>query len=73
MLVGHIQGAMALIDLMRNRFGDPVLQDQLAAACLIGCSVTDTALVTYHRYDHVFWFTSLRPLVQQPVCLSGSP
>ncbi|MCF7942261.1 MAG: hypothetical protein K9M84_11645 [Spirochaetia bacterium] len=64
---------MALIGLMRNRFGDPVLHDQRAAACLLGCSVSDTALVTCHRHDHVFWFTSIQPLVQQPVCLRGSP
>ncbi len=68
-----VNAPWSLFDLIRNRFGDPVLQNQLAAAYLLGCSVTDTALVTCHRHDHVFWFTSIQPLVQQPVCLRGSP
>jgi hypothetical protein len=46
-LSGHSQGTMTLIDLMRNRFGDSVLQNQLVAAYLIGYSVTDKDIETY--------------------------
>jgi hypothetical protein len=41
-LAGHSQGTMALIDLIKNRFGnDPELRDRLVAAYFIGYTVTD--------------------------------
>lgn len=46
-LAGHSQGTMTLIQLMRDRFDDPVLQKRLVAAYLIGYSITKTDLETY--------------------------
>jgi hypothetical protein len=46
-LAGHSQGTMALINLMRNRFNDTVLQKRLVAAYLIGYSVTPKDLEEY--------------------------
>lgn len=46
-LAGHSQGSMVLIDLMRKRFDDPVLQKRLVAAYLIGYSVTQDDLKKY--------------------------
>ncbi len=46
MLAGHSQGSMALIELIKNRFGsDAVLRSRLVAAYLIGYTVTDADLV----------------------------
>lgn len=45
MLAGHSQGSMALIELIKNRFGsDPELRSRLVAAYLIGYTVTDADL-----------------------------
>ncbi len=46
-LAGHSQGTMALINLMRNRFNDSVLQKRLVAAYLIGYSITKEDLKEY--------------------------
>ncbi|MBP2132174.1 hypothetical protein J2128_000095 [Methanomicrobium sp. W14] len=44
-IAGHSQGTMALIELIKNRFGDdPKLRDRLVAAYLIGYTVTDDDL-----------------------------
>lgn len=44
-IAGHSQGTMALIELIKNRFGDDVdLRDRLVAAYLIGYTVTDEDL-----------------------------
>lgn len=44
-LAGHSQGTMALIELVKNRFGDDAeLRDRLVAAYLIGYTVTDEDL-----------------------------
>ncbi len=44
-LAGHSQGSMALIELIKNRFGnDAQLRSQLVAAYLIGYTVTDADL-----------------------------
>lgn len=46
-LAGHSQGSMALIELIKNRFGDDAaLRDRLVAAYLIGYTVTDEDLAT---------------------------
>jgi hypothetical protein len=45
MIAGHSQGSMALIELIKNRFGDDqALRDRLVAAYLIGYTVTDSDL-----------------------------
>lgn len=45
-LAGHSQGTMALIELIKNRFGDDAaLRDRLVAAYLIGYTVTDEDLM----------------------------
>ncbi len=46
-LAGHSQGTMALINLMRKRFEDTVLQKRLVAAYLIGYSITKVDLEKY--------------------------
>ena len=46
-LASHSQGTMALINLMRKRFNNPVLQKRLVAAYLIGYSVTKDDLKKY--------------------------
>ena len=44
-LAGHSQGTMALIELIKSRFGEnPGLRDQLVAAYFIGYTVTDDDL-----------------------------
>ena len=44
-IAGHSQGTMALIELIKNRFGyDDVLRSRLIAAYLIGYTVTDSDL-----------------------------
>ena len=44
-IAGHSQGTMALIELIKNRFGDDeVLRNRLVAAYLIGYTVTDSDL-----------------------------
>ncbi|MDN7023807.1 DUF3089 domain-containing protein [Methanoculleus sp. FWC-SCC1] len=44
-IAGHSQGTMALIELIRNRFGDDeALRSRLVAAYLIGYTVTDADL-----------------------------
>jgi hypothetical protein len=44
-LAGHSQGTMALIELIKNRFGEnAALRDRLVAAYLIGYTVTDSDL-----------------------------
>lgn len=44
-IAGHSQGTMALIELIKNRFGDDEeLRDRLVAAYLIGYTVTDEDL-----------------------------
>ena len=44
-IAGHSQGTMALIELIKNRFGgDEELRDRLIAAYLIGYTVTDSDL-----------------------------
>ncbi|MFA5444559.1 MAG: DUF3089 domain-containing protein [Bacteroidales bacterium] len=44
-IAGHSQGTMALIELIKNRFGNnPQLRDRLVAAYLIGYTVTDADL-----------------------------
>ncbi len=44
-IAGHSQGTMALIELIKNRFGDDVdLRDRLVVAYLIGYTVTDEDL-----------------------------
>lgn len=46
-LAGHSQGTMALIELIKNRFGENAeLRDRLVAAYLIGYTVTDRDLET---------------------------
>jgi len=46
-IAGHSQGTMALIELIKNRFGDDKeLRDRLVAAYLIGYTVTDEDLAT---------------------------
>ena len=44
---GHSQGAMVLINLMRDQFNNPELQKKLVAAYLIGYSVTQKDFTTY--------------------------
>jgi len=45
-IAGHSQGTMALIDLIRNRFGDDeVLRKRLVVAYMIGYTVTDDDLL----------------------------
>jgi hypothetical protein len=45
MIAGHSQGTMALIELIKNRFGNnPQLRSRLVAAYLIGYTVTDADL-----------------------------
>lgn len=45
-LAGHSQGTMALIELIKNRFGDDAeLRSRLVAAYLIGYTVTDADLL----------------------------
>ncbi len=46
-LAGHSQGSMVVIELLRNRFDDPVLQNQLVAAYPIGYSVTTKDLEAF--------------------------
>ncbi|MDE4908241.1 DUF3089 domain-containing protein [Methanogenium marinum] len=44
-IAGHSQGSMALIELIKNRFGDDeVLRNRMVAAYLIGYTVTDADL-----------------------------
>jgi len=44
-IAGHSQGTMALIEVIKNRFGDDAdLRDRLVAAYLIGYTVTDADL-----------------------------
>lgn len=44
-IAGHSQGTMALIELIKNRFGNaPELHERLVAAYLIGYTVTDSDL-----------------------------
>ncbi len=44
-IAGHSQGTMALIELIKNRFGnDQALRDRMVAAYLIGYTVTDSDL-----------------------------
>lgn len=44
-IAGHSQGTMALIELIKNRFGsDAALRERLVAAYLIGYTVTDSDL-----------------------------
>lgn len=38
-LAGHSQGSSVMIDLIRNKMGEPELQKKMIAAYLIGCSV----------------------------------
>jgi len=46
-IAGHSQGTMALIELIKNRFGnDEALRNRLIAAYLIGYTVTDADLST---------------------------
>jgi hypothetical protein len=46
-IAGHSQGTMALIELIKNRFGNNAeLRDRLVAAYLIGYTVTDSDLLT---------------------------
>lgn len=44
-LAGHSQGSQILIDLMKTKFHQPDLRNQLVAAYLIGYSVTDSDLM----------------------------
>lgn len=46
-LAGHSQGSMVLIQLMREHFQGPDLQNQLVAAYLIGYSITPEDFATY--------------------------
>jgi len=46
-LAGHSQGTMVLIQLMREHFKKPDLQNQLVAAYLIGYSITPEVFATY--------------------------
>lgn len=46
-LAGHSQGAMVLIQLMRDKFKKTDLQKQLVAAYLIGYSITPADFATY--------------------------
>lgn len=46
-LAGHSQGSMVLIQLMREHFKKPDLQNQLVAAYLIGYSITPEDFATY--------------------------
>ena len=46
-LAGHSQGSMLLIQLMRDYFDEPELQNQLVAAYLIGYSITPEDFTSY--------------------------
>jgi len=46
-LAGHSQGSMVLIELMKEMFDNPELQNRLVAAYLIGYSVTSEDLAKY--------------------------
>lgn len=43
-LVGHSQGAFALLNLMKREFGNPALEKKLIAAYLFGCPISDADL-----------------------------
>ena len=49
-LAGHSQGSAVLLQLMRDEFTDPALQQKLVAAYLIGFSLTRT---DFEQYPHL--------------------
>ncbi|WP_338325291.1 DUF3089 domain-containing protein [Pseudodesulfovibrio senegalensis] len=81
-LAGHSQGAIILVDLLRRRFHDPVLQEKLVAAYVIGYSVTREDLKKYpwikpaQRADDtgvvVSWNTEAPGCSGSPVLLPGA-